>query len=250
MSRHLLLRLEAPLMSFGSAAVDHHRPVQLWPPVSLLTGLIGNALAWQRRNPRLLDDLQRRLRWAARLDRPGEWLEDFQTAQLDHGDSGWITRGVVEGRDGAATRAPHLRYRHYRGDASVAIALRLEPAAEAPTLDDIAQALDRPARPLFLGRKGCPPATRLVLGLVDAPDNLAALDLAPPADGSWPGDSAGFGARPAVFFNEGAATLPASIVVHWSSDERRFDLDVHGGRQRVYELPARLPSTDKARPSP
>lgn len=230
-------------MSFGTAAVDHHRTIQAWPPVSLLTGLIGNALGWERRHPQALDALQRRIRWAARLDRPGTALVDFQTAQLRQADAGWTTRGLVEGRDGGAGtyRSPLLRYRHYRGDASVVVALRLEPADEPPTLDDIAQALDRPARPLFLGRKGCPPATRLVLGMVDAPDNVMALDQVAPAD------SEDAFARPSVYFNKGASAPPANAVVHWTSDERRFDVDLHGGRQPVYELPARFDQPNPGR---
>ena len=70
---HLLLRLEAPLMSFGTTAVDHRRPVQPWPPVSMLTGLLANALGWQRSDVAALDALQSRIRWAARIDRAG-WL--------------------------------------------------------------------------------------------------------------------------------------------------------------------------------
>jgi CRISPR system Cascade subunit CasD len=98
--QHLLLRLEAPLMSFGTTAVDHRRPVQAWPAVSMLTGLLANALGWQRSDAQALDALQARIRWAARIDRAGVALSDFQTAQLSKADKGWTTRGVVEGRGG------------------------------------------------------------------------------------------------------------------------------------------------------
>jgi CRISPR system Cascade subunit CasD len=234
---HLLLRLEAPLMSFGTTAVDHRRPVQPWPAVSMLTGLLANALGWQRSDGPALDALQARIRWAARIDRAGVALNDFQTAQLSKDDKGWTTRGVVEERGGGADsyRSPHLRDRDYRADASVLVALRLAPAQQAPTLADLAAALDRPARPLFLGRKGCPPATRIGQGLVLAVDAVAAVRAAPPVDdGAEP-------ALAAVFFNEGAApdAAPLAQRQHDSSDERRFTLDVHAGRQRVFELVAR-----------
>jgi CRISPR system Cascade subunit CasD len=234
---HLLLRLEAPLMSFGTTAVDHRRPVQAWPAVSMLTGLLANALGWQRSDTQALDALQARIRWAARLDRAGTALNDFQTAQLSKSDRGWTTRGVVEERGGGdeSYRSPHLRSRDYRADASVLVALRLEPAHLFPTLQELAKALDRPMRPLFLGRKGCPPATRIAQGLVMAEDVVAAVRAAPALDD---------GVRPeraTVYFNDGAAASAnrGAYRVHDTTDERRFALDVHAGRQQVFELVAR-----------
>lgn len=236
---HLLLRLEAPLMSFGTTAVDHRRPVQAWPAVSMLTGLLANALGWQRGDAQALEALQARIRWAARIDRAGVALNDFQTAQLSKADKGWTTRGVVEERGGGddAYKSPHLRSRDYRADASVLVALRLEPADETPNLGDLAAALDMPARPLFLGRKGCPPATRIAQGLIWADDAVAAVRSAPPHE------EGGMPERVTVYFNEGAAQPPSvtegGYRLHDTSDERRFGLDVHAGRRRVFELVAR-----------
>lgn len=236
MPQHLLLRLEAPLMSFGATAVDHRRPVQPWPATSMLTGLLGNALGWTALQTKALDGLQSRLRWAARIDRPGTPLSDFQTAQLNADDKAWTTRGHIEERGGGENtyKAPHLRYRDYRADASVLVAVRLDPAEQAPTLADIATALDRPARPLFIGRKSCPPSTRIAVGMVDAADAVTALDGAPSADTDSPAEHA------AVYFNEGASDRTEDVRVHMASEERRFALDVHAGRQRVYERPARV----------
>lgn len=236
MSSHLLLRLEAPLMSFGTTAVDHRRPVQPWPAASMLTGLLANALGWDRSRPTALDRLQARLRWAARIDRPGTLLGDFQTAQLAKDDRGWTTRGVVEERDGGADsyHSPHRRYRDYRADASVLVALRLEPPDEMPGLEQLALALDAPQRPLFLGRKGCLPAVRINLGLVQADDAVQALRQAPAGADAVPP------AQAAIYFNEGAAEA-AHARVHHTSDERRFSMDVHAGRQRVFERPGGLP---------
>lgn len=232
MSLHLLLRLEAPLMSFGTLAVDANRPVQRWPAVSMLTGLLANALGWRRTDVWALEDLQSRLRWAARLDRPGEPLLDFQTAQLDKKDQGWTTYGTPEGRDGGddTYKPPHIRQREYRADASVAVALRLDPPEPAPTLQNLAEALRRPRRPLFIGRKNCQPSLPLLAmpAPVDAADALAALALLQPCADAV--------ANPSVFFNAGAVARAVSSVVHRGSDERRFALDVHAGRQLVHEL--------------
>lgn len=225
MAAHLLLRLEAPLMAFGAPAVDQLRPVQRWPAVSMLTGLLGNALGWRRQDAALLDRLQARLRWAARLDREGTPLIEFQTAQLGKDDQGWTTRGAPEGRDGGADsyKSPHLRWRDHRADASVLVAIALTPADETPTLDHLALALQRPARPLFIGRKACLPATPVFAGWIDAGDPLSAV-LADRVDNT------------AVFYGEGAgASSTGSPVRHVASDERRFTLDLHAGRQTVFE---------------
>ena len=232
---HLLLRLEAPLMSFGTTAVDYRRPVQPWPPVSLLTGLLANALGYERGDAEALDRLQARIRWAARIDRPGSPLNDFQTAQLDQGDCGWTTRAEVEERGGGADsyKSPHLRLRDFRADASVLVALRLEPADESPTLAQLASALDKPARPLFLGRKSCLPATRIHQGLVVAADAVHAVLSGPSVeDGSDP-------SRADIYFSAGAAPRRDGDRQHQFSDERRFALDVHAGRQAVFERVAR-----------
>lgn len=232
MPSHLLLRLESPLLSFGGPAVDHRRPVQRWPAASLLTGLLGNALGWRRTDAALLDALQARLRWAARLDRPGQPVTDFQTAQLDPADQGWTTGGTVEERAGGANTydAPHIRWRDYRADASLAVALRLDAPSESPTLTDLAAALQRPMRPLFIGRKNCLPSQRILIGQVDAADTVAALTHATPAEDA--------DLQPAVFFRDAAVVVAGPVTAHRSSDERRFAMDVHAGLQTIHELPA------------
>ena len=234
MPAHLLLRLEAPMLSFGSLAVDQRRPIQRWPAASLLTGLLGNALGYRRTEPAPLDRLQARLRWAVRLDRPGVPFTDFQTAQLDQNDQGWTTGGKIEERAGGSSTydSPHIRYRDYRADASLAVAIRLIDADEAPSVAALAAALDRPARPLFIGRKNCLPSQRLLIGVVDALDVVAALAQAPRA--------ADADARPAVFCNDADAALGHEVLLtHRSSDARRFVIDVHAGMQTIHELRTR-----------
>jgi CRISPR system Cascade subunit CasD len=227
MRPHLLLRLEAPLMAFGAIAVDANGPADDIPAAALLTGLIGNALGFDRTEAARLQALQDRLRHAVRRDREGERIPDFQTAELGHGDRGWTTWGEPEGRDGgAATYAgKHIRRRWYDADAAVTVALRLEPADTSPTLAQIADALDRPARPLFLGRKPCLPATRLVLGLVEAEGCLAALAAAPAADDAAP--------RPRCFWPEGEG--PAQGARKIVSGRRAWRVNVHAGSETWWE---------------
>jgi CRISPR system Cascade subunit CasD len=146
----LLLRFEAPLCAFGGETVDARGVVADFPAASMITGLLANALGFRRSESERLQRLQDRLVFAARIDREGERITDFQTAQLDRDDLGWTTRGRPEGRAGgpATYLAPHIRRRDYDADKCVAVALRLDTPAETPTLADCAAALAEPARPV------------------------------------------------------------------------------------------------------
>ena len=162
-----MLRFDAPLMSFGGVVVDHNHPVDRFPGLAMLTGLLANALGWRHRDMARLQTLQARLRFAARWDFPPERLLDYQTVDLGQEhltDTGWTTRGVREDRgSGAATSGTHIRLRHYWANGVLTLALTLDGDA-APTLHELEQALRAPARPLFLGRKTCLPAAPLLLG--------------------------------------------------------------------------------------
>lgn len=162
----LLLRLEAPLVASGGPMVDARGPTRLFPGLAMLTGLLANALGWRHGDADLLEGLQRRLRFATALVRLGGVLTDYQTVDLGRphmlGSRGWTTRGRLEGRGGASGEGTHIRFREHLADALLLVALRLDPEAETPTLDDLARALDRPARPLFLGRKPCLPSAPLL----------------------------------------------------------------------------------------
>lgn len=181
MAHHLILRLEGPVVAFGAPIIDNFGVVQEWPGASLLTGLIANALGWRRTEAARHQRLQDRLVFGVRRDREGVRIRDFQTAALDRDDRGWTTRGEPEGRSGgpATYEAPHIRYRDYDADACLCVAMRLQPIDEAPTLDDVAAALDQPARPLFLGRKPCVPANPIKVAIIEAASVHEALAAYP-----------------------------------------------------------------------
>lgn len=227
MARHLLLRLEAPLMAFGGETIDNLGVIRDFPAQSMLTGLIANALGWRREDAAEHDRLQARLVFGARLDRTGSRFTDFQTAELRKDDCGWTSIGQPEGRAGGdgTYKGQHLRYRDYHADAAVLVAMRLEPADEAPTLVTVADALQRPARPLFLGRKPCLPTSPLFAGWCDAPDLLTALQKAAPLAAN---------ARPRVLWPAGEGELRGSRQVD-VCDERNWTSGVHGGWRPVYE---------------
>ena len=234
----LILRLEGPLMSFGDVAIDEIRPTRRLPARSMLTGLLANALGWAHRDVAALDRLQERLRFAARLDREGQGLVDFQTAELAKDDPLWTTRGVPAERAGGAASysGPALRYRHYRADAAVTVALTLVPAEEAPDLAALEAALRQPERPLFIGRKGCPPGRPILDRLVAAESLVAALDQVAPAP---PRRAA---ADLLVIETEDQPGEPEAQRLIAVADRRDWRLGLHAGQSRRRELRRPLPA--------
>ena len=235
MTSHLILNLEAPLMAFGGETIDNLGVIRPFPAVSMLTGLLANALGWRRVERERHQDLQDRLVFAARVDREphgGLGIQDFQTARLAANDRGWTTRGTPEERAGGANtyNAPHLRYRDYYADTCVTVALRLEPAEGDLTLDNLAKALQEPARPLFIGRKPCLPSAPLFAGFGDGDTALAALLAWPLADGGT--------RRPTVRSlwprGEGTDGIEPNRI-YMLTDQRNWISGLHGGGRWVCE---------------
>lgn len=218
------------MISFGAPIVDNRGVIQDHPPLSMLTGLLGNALGYRHGEFDKLQRLQDRLRFAARCDKPGEQFTDYQTVDLGQDfmhKSGWTTRGEREDRrGGSASKGTHLRHRQYLADSAYTVALTLDPPEPAPDLDDLEQALERPERPLFLGRKACLPSSRLMAGRIQADNVLEALRDWPfdPGDSEdrfleawWPADLGG---------REQRRTLTVA-------DRRNWANQVHTGQRRL-----------------
>jgi CRISPR system Cascade subunit CasD len=245
MSRHLLLRLRAPLIAFGGETIDNYGVIRDFPALSMVTGLFASALGWDRGDDSQHNRLQERLVMGARLDADGERLLDYQTALIYEDDAGWTTLGKAEGRKKSPSYSPMpdgrrgltlQRYRHYHADMNALVALRLQPADESPTLEELAASLDKPVRPLFVGRKNCLPTDRLMAGWVEAENILEALQNFQPTfpnevRAQWP---------------DGEGRLPGlqdrTLDV---CDERNWTSGVHGGWRPVREGVLRMPVQQK-----
>lgn len=133
----LLLRLAAPLQSWGANSKFDRRTTEKMPTKSGVIGLLAAALGLKRDED--LTELNC-LRFAFRADREGDVITDFHTA---HG------------------KKPYLTYRHYLSDA--VFLAGVEGGEEI--LKKLEGALQSPAFPLFLGRRSCPPTFPVLLGI-------------------------------------------------------------------------------------
>ena len=274
---HLILVLEAPAISFGGEVIDNYGVVRDFPARSMLTGLLANALGYDRAEGERLDALQARIVHASVLARAGARSRDYQTARLFEKDAGWTARGTPEGRASSPSftwdalyerergerrkSLTHQRYRDFDADGAVLVALALTDA-DGPTLDEVADALERPERPLFIGRKPHLPARPILWrprspGTTDAarrertvmaPDAVTALLTVMVAEGWPPCGRAGLrvqwscSAGPDLAVGE-SATLAcdgdeARLVAearHRIGDERRHVAGVHAGTREVIE---------------
>lgn len=226
----LLLHLRAPLMSFGKPIVDSRGVIQPYPALSMLTGLVGNALGYAHHESERLERLQNRLKYAVREDRAGQQVQDYQTVDLgsdhmDYRNVAWTTRGTIEERKGgSASTGTHIRERDYWADAGYTVALALDPPDEAPTLDDVTAALQHPERPLFIGRKPCLPAAPLYAGRLSAASLKEALETAPWPD--WADDRSSY-----------RAWWPAAMddpQARPTTDRRDWSNQIHVGERWVH----------------
>ena len=236
--RHIVITLESPMMSFGGEVVDNIGVTQRFPAASMLTGMFASSLGWRRSDKELLQRMQNSLVFAARIDREpatGEPMTDYQMVDIGRKDKGWTTRGVPQERTGSAStyaRGTHRRYRDYYTDMLVTAAVRLECSDQAlPTLDDLAQALTKPFRPLFIGRKGCVPSGRIFQTFVDDSGGcLSALLAVPLNDEDNAADTV------ALMWPDGES-VPGIHASHsyMVTDERDWVSDMHGGSRIVHE---------------
>lgn len=141
----LVLELSGPLQAWGSDSRFVHRETRMLPTKSGVIGLL--AAAQGRRRTDEVEDLLA-LRFGVRQDQTGTLVRDFQTA--------------IDWRTG---RPLPLSHRSYIADAKYLVGLE----ADTRLLEGLASAIRSPVFPLYLGRRSCPPAGRIVVGLREEP---------------------------------------------------------------------------------
>lgn len=178
--KYSILRFDAPLMSFGAPIVSEEGLIQSFPALSMMTGLLANALGYDRREAEKHEQLQRNLSYAVREDVPGAKIVDYQTADLGqphlqakskNGSVAWTTWDKLDQRGSGNTATTNIRNREYLAGAVYTVALHVDHLSA----DQIAEALQTPERPLFIGRQSCLPATRIYQCTVEAEAPRGAL---------------------------------------------------------------------------
>lgn len=142
----LLLRLSAPLQSWGSNSLYDRRETDSMPTKSGVIGILAAALGIKREDKdskRALADLAK-LQFGIRVDLAGTKIEDFQITQMGEKINS------------------NLSYRAYLSDAIFLVGLSCN---DAGYLGKLEYALRNPHFPLFLGRRACPPTQPFVLGI-------------------------------------------------------------------------------------
>lgn len=144
----LLLRLAAPLQSWGVDSKFETRRTEREPSKSGVVGMLAAALGRSRNDA--LDDLNA-LKFGVRVDREGTLLVDYHTAHAQ--------KCIYVAKDDA-----YITERHYLQDAVFLVGLYSDNDA---FLKEIECALHNPVYHLYLGRRSCPPTLPLVLGIRD-----------------------------------------------------------------------------------
>ncbi|MYV46295.1 type I-E CRISPR-associated protein Cas5/CasD [Streptomyces sp. SID2888] len=156
----LVLRLAAPLQSWGGPSRHNWRETRPQPTKSGVLGLL--AAAEGRDREASLTDLVG-LQLGVRVDQPGTLLRDYHTYSDYRGLPLLSAKANAKGQQ---TRTAPPKYtgvtqRFYLQDAVFVAALR-GPKALMQSLEE---AVRNPVFPLFLGRRSCPPTGPLSLGL-------------------------------------------------------------------------------------
>lgn len=169
----LVLRLAGPLQSWGGPSDFNRRMTADEPTKSGVLGLLAAASGLRREDS--IEHLLS-LQLAVRTDQPGTLLRDYHTvSRLDNGPlpSAKVDRKGIQ-RPTSPPKPTYVTTRFYLQDAVFVAAVGGPPQL----LSALADALRRPAFPLALGRRSCPPAYPL---LVPPPPARAGTAL-------WSGD--------------------------------------------------------------
>ena len=138
----LLLRLAAPLQSWGIDSKFDIRRTGREPSKSGVIGLICAALGIKRDDDDMVSQLAT-LRFGVRVDKEGHFVRDFHMVRPKKGE-------------------PYVTNRYYLADAEFLVGFE---SVDEELLKKIEYALLNPVFPLYLGRRSCPPTGRLCLGI-------------------------------------------------------------------------------------
>lgn len=175
----LALRLAAPRQSWGTSSKFDRRGTNRFPTKSGIVGLLANALGRDRQDS--ITDLAA-LPLGVRVEISGRFVSDYHTV------SDYLGRGLPSAEvnpRGVQKRNPkkfnHISIRDYIDDGTFVAVLR-GPTAQ---IRQLADAVTRPKRALYLGRRACAPTGNLLIGTYPAGDIDAVLSDLPWQASEW-----------------------------------------------------------------
>ena len=160
----IMLKLAGPLQSWGDSSRFTTRATRQEPTKSGIVGMAAAALG--RKRTEKIDDLAA-LMFAVRIDQPGGFLRDFQTAHKWK----WSSEDVMHRNLPQVGTSMPLSQRYYLTDAVFVAALR----AEGQLFNDLVDAFEHPRYALYLGRRSCPPACKVLLSTFESNDMMQAM---------------------------------------------------------------------------
>lgn len=172
----LVLRLYAPLASWGTLAVGEDRPTLSHPTRGAILGLLAAALGIRRHEQTRLDDLALSVQIGTKTYSEGTILRDYHTIQTPPTKK----KGQYATRKQELANKNHelntiLSSRDYREDGLWVVAIWLSSDASY-RLEALQQALCQPVFTLYLGRKSCPLALPVSATIVTTDNLKQALD--------------------------------------------------------------------------
>lgn len=176
MPRFLTFALVAPIASFGAIAVGERRSGFDRPARSAVLGLVGACLGLEREDDAAQAALAEGYHLALLCHAPGRLLADYHTAQVPSAERGrrFATRAAELAPPSHALNTV-LSRRDYRTGAWHLGAIWRRQDRSRWTLEELAEAMQRPVFTPYLGRKGCPLGLPLAPDVVEAEDAVAAL---------------------------------------------------------------------------
>lgn len=151
------------MLSFGAPAVGQVRPTDIFPACSMIAGLIANALGYEHYEREKIQVLQQAITMGTRIDVSGERFVDYQTAAIDKKRGLWRSDKLM-GAEDETFEGTTLRYKHYLVQKATTSIVGFREGTWPdwfPSLDDVAEAMKKPFRVLFLGRYCCIPFSPL-----------------------------------------------------------------------------------------
>lgn len=179
---YLVMRLYAPISSWGTLAVGEDRPTVNYPTRSAVLGLLGAALGIKRSETQKLKDLADSIGIASKTYSEGTILRDYHTIQTP--TSGKNVNFFTRKQELQSAKVETiLSSRDYREDGLWVVAIWLRPDAKDSKLEhnvDLQQlqhALKYLKFTLYLGRKSCPLSLPLSPQIITASHLKMALDV-------------------------------------------------------------------------